>query len=142
MPVFLHKPKNSKSPMTVNTFKAKHLHNYFCLIKHNDNTSDNRIYNLTFFKDENKKDDRFISPNGELHFKWSDVLAFEENNGDDLTGFPLQNNKFYIVTEFNGVTHTLRYKNDVPSYKVPLFVSDDGSIQFSLSDLSFIQDVN
>lgn len=142
MPVFLHKPQNSKSPMTVNTFKAKHLHNYFCLIKHNDNTSDNRVYNLTFFKDENKKDERFISPNGEFHFKWSDVLAFEENNGDNLVCSPLENNKHYVVTLFNGLTHTLRCKDNEHPYKVPLFVSDDGSIQFSLSDLSFVQDVN
>lgn len=140
MPVFLYKPKSSKAPMTVNSFKAKHLQNYFCLIKHNDNTSDNRIYNLTFFKDENKKDDRFVSPNGEFHFKWSDVLAFEENNGEDLLGFPLQNDKLYTVTLFNSLMHTLRYKNDVPEYKVPLFVSDDGAIQLSLDDISFIQD--
>ena len=52
---FLHKPKNSKSPMTVTSFKAKHLQNYFCLIKHNDNTSDNLVYDLTFVKGDKKK---------------------------------------------------------------------------------------
>ena len=98
--------------------------------------------NLTFFKDKNKKDDRFISPNGEFHFKWSDVLAFEENNGDNLVCSPLENNKPYIVTLFNGLTHTLRCKDNVHPYKVPLFVSDDGSIQLPLSDLSFVQDIN
>ena len=51
MPVFLYKPKNSKSPMTVTSFKAKHLQNYFCLIKHNDNASDNRMIKLHIFYD-------------------------------------------------------------------------------------------
>lgn len=93
-----------------------------------------------FVKGDNACDDRFISPNGELRPKWEDIATVEYNNGEDLLGFPLHNDKLYTVTLFNGLTHTLRYKDNIHPYRESSFVSDDGSIQFFLNDISYIQE--
>lgn len=141
MPVFLYKPKSSKAPMTVTSFKAKHLQNYFCLIKHNEKASDNLVYDLTFVKGDKKKDDRFVSPNGEFHFKWSDVLAYELNNKENLINSTLDNDKFYTITLHNGLTNTLQFKSSPHSYKDDLFISKDGTLQLSRQDISSIRNI-
>lgn len=141
MPTLLCKDVDGvQQTKTVDHFTAKHLENYLCKIKKKDHDP-SHIYNLIFVKDDNTCDDRFISPNGELHLKWDDIITIEYNNGKDLLVFPLHNDKLYTVTLFNGLTHTLRYKNNIHPYRESLFVSDDGSIKLSMDELSFIQEV-
>ena len=140
MPTLLYKDADGvQQTKTVDNFAAKHLENYLCKIKKKDNDP-SHIYNLMFVKGNNTCDDRFISPNGALRLKWDDIETVEYNNGEDLLDFPLHNDKLYTVTLFNGLTHTLHYKNDIPQYKVPLFVSDDCSIKLSMDELSFVQE--
>lgn len=140
MPTLLYKDFDGvQHTKIVDHFAAKHLANYLCTIKKKDNDP-SHIYNLTFVKGDKTYDDRFISPNGALHLKWSDIVTVEYNNGENLLGFPLENDKLYTVTLFNGLIHTLCYKNNEHPYRESLFVSNDGKIQLSLDDISFIQE--